>query len=397
MSAKQPLKGLKVLDFSGLLPGPYASMLLADMGAEVLRIESPTRPDLLKLVPPFVGRGLHKVSAAHATINRNKKSLALDLKQAPAGEIIKRLLADYDIVLEQFRPGVMARLGLDYTQLKAVQPKLIYCSITGFGQTGPLKDRAGHDINYLALSGLASYSGRADTGPVLSATQIADLAGGSHHAVMAILAAVIERSHSGAGQYLDISMSDAALALNTMFSANHLADANVPDYGSELLNGAGLYDYFCCADGRYMAVGSLEPQFAVGLLQALGLGKQQRLLSDMSAAGQAKLKAALAERFSQHSQAHWQAVFARLDVCVEPVLNLSEACEHPHFQARDMFTEAQLADGEYLTQLNSALPFKADAKPQAGGRLGADTEVCLQALGYSEQEISELRARGCIA
>ena len=150
------------------------------MGAEVLRIESPTRPDLVKLMPPFIGTGNDKVSAAHATLNRNKQSMALNLKHASAKEIIHKLLPEYDIVIEQFRPGVMQRLGLDYSTLKKIQPKLIYCSITGYGQTGPLKDRAGHDINYLALSGLASFSGRKETGPVLSGTQVADIAGGSH-------------------------------------------------------------------------------------------------------------------------------------------------------------------------------------------------------------------------
>ena len=144
-----PLQGVRVLDFSTLLPGPYATQLLADMGADVLRVEAPSRPDLLKLMPPMAG----KVSAAHATINRNKRSLALDLKKPEAKEIIERLLADYDVVVEQFRPGVMARLGLDFESLKAIKPSLIYCSITGYGQTGPYKDRAGHDINYLALSG----------------------------------------------------------------------------------------------------------------------------------------------------------------------------------------------------------------------------------------------------
>ena len=230
-----PLAGLKVLDFTTLLPGPYATQLLADMGAEVLRIESPTRPDLVKFMPPFVGKGKEKVSAAHATLNRNKQSMTLDLKNDNAKEIVHKLLQEYDIVIEQFRPGVMQRLGLDFASLQKIQPKLIYCSITGYGQTGPLKDRAGHDINYLALSGLASFSGRADTGPVLSATQIADVAGGSHNAVMAILAAVIQRSTTGAGQHLDISMSDAALALTTMFGSNAIASGEDPSCGKEML------------------------------------------------------------------------------------------------------------------------------------------------------------------
>lgn len=168
-----PLASLKVLDFSTLLPGPFASLLLADMGAEVLRIESPTRMDLLRVLPPH-DQG---VSASHAYLNRNKRSLALDLKQAEAVAIVRQLVADYDIVLEQFRPGVMERLGLGYEALKAINPKLIYVSITGYGQTGPYKDRAGHDINYLALAGIASYTGRQDSGPLPLGVQLADVGG----------------------------------------------------------------------------------------------------------------------------------------------------------------------------------------------------------------------------
>ena len=214
-----PLASLKVLDFSTLLPGPFASLLLADMGAEVLRIESPTRMDLLRVLPPH-DQG---VSASHAYLNRNKRSLALDLKQPEALEVIKQLLQDYDIVLEQFRPGVMERLGLGYEALKAINPKLIYVSITGYGQTGPYKDRAGHDINYLALAGLASYTGRAESGPLPLGMQVADVAGGSLHGVIGLLAAVIARQQTGLGQHLDVSMTDCAFSLNAMAGAGYLA------------------------------------------------------------------------------------------------------------------------------------------------------------------------------
>ncbi|MFT7111188.1 MAG: alpha-methylacyl-CoA racemase, partial [Psychrobacter glaciei] len=215
----QPLSSLKVLDFSTLLPGPYATLMMADMGAQVLRIESPTRPDLVRALPPMDISG-H--SAAHSYLNRNKKAMALDLKNPEALGIIHALIAEYDVVVEQFRPGVMARLGLDYPSLKKINPKLIYCSITGYGQTGPLKDRAGHDINYLALSGIADYSRRKNQKPVPQAVQIADIAGGSHHAVMGVLAAVIQRSQTGEGQHLDISMTDCAFSLNAMFASGML-------------------------------------------------------------------------------------------------------------------------------------------------------------------------------
>lgn len=388
----QPLKGIKILDFTTLLPGPYATQLLADMGAEVVRVESPTRPDLLKLLPPMVG----KVSASHASVNRNKKTIAVDLKHESAKEIVHKLVSEFDIVIEQFRPGVMARLGLDYEALVKFQPKLIYCSITGYGQTGPLKDRAGHDINYLALSGLASFSGRKETGPTLSATQVADIAGGSHHAVMAILAAVIERASTGKGQHLDISMSDAALALSTMFGANALVSGKDPACGEEMLNGGLFYDYYQTADGKYISVGSLEPNFAMVLLSTLGLTAYQNKIADQRAETQTEIKAAIAAKVIEKDQAHWNDVFGNLDACVEPVLSINQAAAHPHFIERGMITTAVDETGNVIQQINSALPFKSEGMKQAGRALGADTSDVLKSLGYSDEQVQGLREGKCV-
>ena len=246
---KGSLEGIKVIDFSTLLPGPLASLFLSETGAEVIKIEKPGVGDEIRLSNPQWG----EQSVSFSLLNRGKKSLSLDLKDPKNLKILIPILKEADIIIEQFRPGVMKRLGLDYDSLKQIQPKLIYCSITGYGQTGPLKDRAGHDINYLALSGLASFSGHKDTGPVLSGTQISDIAGGSHHAVMAIMAAHIQRLSAGEGQYLDISMSDAALALTTMFGANALASGEDPELGGEMLNGGLFYDYYQTADQRGLA------------------------------------------------------------------------------------------------------------------------------------------------
>ena len=186
------LSSLKILDLSTLLPGPFASMIFADLGAEVLRVESPTRPDLVRMLPIQVKGG----SATHATINRSKKSICLNLKNPDAVKIVKQLVSKYDIVLEQFRPGVMKRLGLDYEELRRHNPALIFCSLTGYGQTGPYRNRAGHDLNYLALSGISNYSRRKNESPVPLGIQIADIAGGSYHVVMGILAAVIPVSYT---------------------------------------------------------------------------------------------------------------------------------------------------------------------------------------------------------
>lgn len=386
-----PLNGLKVLDFTTLLPGPYATQLLADMGAEVIRIESTTRPDMLNAIPPLLG----DVSAAHATINRGKQSLALDLKHPLAQDIVCRLLNEYDIVVEQFRPGVMTRLGFDYAQLSRILPKLIYCSISGYGQTGPLSGRAGHDINFMAQSGLASYSGTQQRGPVLSGFQIADIAGGSHHAVMAILAAVIHRENTGEGQYLDISMSDAALALNCIpAAAAHVGEPD-PSYETDLLNGGSFYDYYRTADDRYLSVGCLETQFLFPLLEVLELHQWADKLTSETIM-KPELSEAIAARIADHSLDYWTVRFASIDCCVEPVLDLSEALALPHFAARHMTSQAVLASGDIINQVNTPLPFKTDKPKQAGQPLGQQSREILQSLGYSEQQIDQWIEMGVV-
>ncbi|WP_028108931.1 CaiB/BaiF CoA transferase family protein [Ferrimonas futtsuensis] len=385
--ARGTLSGLKVLDFSTLLPGPFASQLLADMGAQVTRIESPSRPDLLRQLSPSVGGE----SAAHLTINRNKRSLALDLKAPQATEVVRRLVAEHDILLEQFRPGVMARLGLDYPSLRECNPRLIYCSLTGYGQSGPLAHRAGHDINYLALSGLASYSGRSE--PVLSGTQVADLAGGSQQAVIAILAALFERQSSGLGQHLDIAMVEGALALNAMAAAAVGCGAPVPHPGSEMLNGGSLYDYYATADGRYLAVGALEPQFVLAFFQAIE--RPQWATHALAPPGQqSELKREIAGVMAGQTLAHWQQRFAPLDCCVEPVLNLKEAMVHPQFVERGMIRKLT-HQGQPLTQL--ACPLNRQGPIQPGAALGEHSEAVLRELGYGEEEVAELKASGAVA
>ena len=384
-----PLASLKVLDFSTLLPGPFASLLLADMGAEVLRIESPTRMDLLRVLPPH-DQG---VSASHAYLNRNKRSLALDLKQPEALAVIKQLVQDYDIVLEQFRPGVMERLGLGYEALKAINPKLIYVSITGYGQTGPYKNRAGHDINYLALAGLASYTGRADNGPLPLGVQVADVAGGSLHGVIGLLAAVIARQQSGLGQHLDVSMTDCAFSLNAMAGAGYLACGEEPGRENQMLNGGSFYDYYRSRDGRCLSVGSLEPPFMKQLCTALGLEELATLGLSSQPAQQKKLKDALQTEFEKHDFAELCALFAELDACVEPVLTLGEAIRHPQLQARELVTDVPRGDGTSQAQMACPLKF-SDGLPEPryiGAALGEHTDQVLGELGFGAERIAELR------
>ncbi len=344
-----PLANLKILDFSTLLPGPYATMMLADMGAEVLRVEAPDRVDLAKVMPPFDG----KFSTTFSYLGRGKRTLQLNLKHPESVEKVKQLVQDYDIVVEQFRPGVMDRLGIGYEVLKAINPKLIYCAITGYGQTGPYKDRAGHDINYLAISGVASHCGRADSGPPPMGIQIADVAGGSHHAVMGILAAVIKRQETGEGAFIDISMTDAAFALNAMAGAAALAGGQPQKPESGMLNGGTFYDYYQTRDGRWLSVGSLEPQFSSRLCDTLGLGELKSYALSQKPEHQQELKAAIKQKIAERSLAEWRQVFADVDACVEPVLTIEEAAEHPQLKARGMVVERDRGDGNLQKQIGS--------------------------------------------
>jgi crotonobetainyl-CoA:carnitine CoA-transferase CaiB-like acyl-CoA transferase len=352
-----PLTHLKVLDFSTLLPGPYATMMLADMGAEVLRVEAPDRVDLAKVMPPFDG----KFSTTYSYLSRGKQTLPLNLKAEGSVEKIKALVRDYDIVVEQFRPGVMDRLGIGYEALKAENPALIYCAITGYGQTGPYRDRAGHDINYLALSGVASHSGRADSGPPPLGIQVADIAGGSHHAVMGVLAAVIKRQQTGEGSFVDISMTDAAFAMNTMAGAACLAggQAQAPEGG--ILNGGSFYDYYQTSDGRWLSIGSLEPQFSARLLDTLELSELKKLAMSQKPEHQQTLKTAIKQKITEQPLGHWQKVFADVDACVEPVLTIAEAAEHPQMKARGMVVEVDRGDGKLQSQPGA--PIKINSEP----------------------------------
>ena len=349
-----PLANLKILDFSTLLPGPYATMMLADMGAEVLRIEAPDRVDLAKVMPPFDG----KFSTTFSYLGRGKRTLQLNLKQPESVERVKQLVQDYDIVVEQFRPGVMDRLGIGYEVLKAINPKLIYCAITGYGQTGPYKDRAGHDINYLAISGVASHCGRADSGPPPMGIQIADVAGGSHHAVMGILAAVIKRQETGEGAFIDISMTDAAFALNAMAGAAALAGGQPQKPESGMLNGGTFYDYYQTRDGRWLSVGSLEPQFSSRLCDTLELGELKSYALSQKPEHQQELKAAIKQKIAERSLAEWREVFADVDACVEPVLTIEEAAEHPQLKARGMIVDRDRGDGRSQNQLGRPILFR---------------------------------------
>ncbi len=388
------LSNLKILDFTTLLPGPFATMMLADMGADVLRIESPTRVDLLRFLPPFLDKE-GKYSYGHAYLNRNKKSLALDLKNKDSFSIVEKLIMEYDIVVEQFRPGVMDRLGLSYGKLSSINPKIIYCSLTGYGQTGPSKDKPGHDINYLSAAGVMSYSGRKSTGPILMGVQVADVGGGSYNSIVGILAAVIHRMTTGKGQHIDVSMTDCLFPYQMVAASRVFGGEDHPDYENDRLNGGSLYDFYKTSDGKYVSFGGIEPQFFINFCDILGL-------DDLKPAGidqpgnleNAKKK--IADVFKTETQDYWVEKFKDIDVCFEPVLTFAEATESDHAKSRELVVEVEGPEGKKVNQL--AMPIKfSEFKPEYddyGHQLGEDTFDVMKSLGYSDTEIDEIKSKG---
>lgn len=384
------LDGLKVLDFSTLLPGPYATLMLADMGAEVLKISSPSKYDLVMDYGTRI-EGT-EISACQAWLGRNKKTMFLNLKKPEAREIVQKLIMDYDIILEQFRPGVMEKLGLSYDALKAINPRLIYCSLTGYGQTGPMRDAAGHDINYMSRSGIISHAGRKADGPSLMNFQIADIAAGSLHSVIGILAAVYHRERTGHGQYIDVAMMDGCIPFNSLDGAEFLVSGRQPQREGELLNGGSMYDYYETLDGEYMSVGSLEPKFWQSLCRTLG--RNDLIEGTVLPEDPEDVKRQLREIFRTRTKEEWVRVFSEADACVQPVLDLKEALrDDPQIREREMVVEVEmpLQEGIRVRQMGTAIKLSETPCEYhfAGYPLGYHTREIIEQLGLDYQKLSD--------
>ena len=387
-----PLKGLKILDFTTLLPGPYATMTLADIGADVLRVVSGSRPDLADFMPPCIAGT--NLSCATATLGRGKRCLTLNLKDPRAIKIVLSLIASHDILIEQFRPGVMAKFGLDYATLKVAHPSLIYCSLTGYGQTGPLRSRAGHDINYLARSGIVSYSGRKASGPSLTGMQIADIASGSNNAVIGILAAVIHRQMTGEGQHVDVSMTDGVIAFNAIAGAAFLVDKTEARREEGVLNGGSLYDFYETKDGEYLSFGGLEPQFFAAFCETIG--RPDLIPGGVVPPDLPRIKEEVRTLLKTKTRDEWILLFGKVDACVEPVLALGEALRDPHVAARGLVVEVNLPGGGTVKQLGHPIRYSA-TQPEyrsVGVPAGTHTREVLRELGYAESEIDEFEKTG---
>ena len=325
----QPLDGITIVDFSTLLPGPLASLMLAEAGARVIKIERPGGEDMRFFPPEKDGAGV-----LYTLLNRGKERIELDLKDAAARARVLELVRSADVVLEQFRPGVMARLGFDAEALQAVNPRLIFCSITGFGQDGPRAGEAGHDLNYLALTGLLALSHGSSEVPCLPPTQIADIAGGSFPAVMNILLALIAREKTDRGAVLDIAMSDAMFTFALFALARFHADGRAPGNGEDLLTGGSpRYRLYPARCGGLIAVAALEQKFWDALCAAVDLAPDLRDDHRDPAASAAELAACLSRR----TVAEWTPILARADCCATPLATLEEALADPHFTARGLF------------------------------------------------------------
>lgn len=376
------LEGLKVLDFTTLLPGPYATLVLADLGAEVVKVSSPSKKDIVLEYEPFV-EGTN-IAANEAWLGRNKRNIFLNLKHPEAAAIVQKLIMEYDIVIEQFRPGVMEKLGLGYQALKAVNPALIYCSLTGYGQTGPMAKAAGHDCNYLARSGNLAMAGYQDAGPAPTNMQIADICVGSMNSVVGILAAVQYRNRTGKGQYIDVAMLDGLVPFTAMDGTRFLATGEECGRESRRLNGGSIYGYYETSDGEFLSVGSLEPKFWAAFCQ--GIGCPDLIAGTVEPEDVAGVRARIRNVIKTKTRAEWTAIFRELDCCVEPVLSLKEALlEDEHIQERNLVVEVEVpcTGGKKVKQLGS--PMKLSECPvtyKLGGYpLGYHTQEVMQELG----------------
>lgn len=372
----QALTGIRVLDMSRLLPGPYCTMLLADFGAEVIKIEEPGKGDYSRSFPPF----LKDFGYWHLQLNRNKQSVVLDLKSEEGKNIFLELVKTADVVVESYRPGVLKKLGVDYEAAAKVNPKIIYCSLSGYGSKGPLAHKADHDLGYLSLAGVTAMSGEADGAPAIPGVLMADM-NAALSAGMSIMIALRHAALTGQGQEIDISLFNVAMNLMPGAASLFFGSGFVAERGNNWLTGAyANYNIYATADGRYVSVGCLEKKFWRNL--CIGLGKEEIIDMIDDESNHPYLKEQLAAAFKQKTMREWEEFFADKDACLTPVLNFKEAVESEQVQANEMVLNVQDDElGEYQ-QLGFAMKLsKTPARlNKRAPRLGEDTEKILAQL-----------------
>jgi len=393
------LDAIKVLDLSRLLPGGFCSLLLADHGADVLKVEDTGTGDYIRSSPPYhEGADDSAKSALFLALNRNKRSIRVNLKQPEGRGVLLALVREHDVVLDSFRPGVLDRLGVGYDAMRAVNPRIILCAITGYGLNGPLRTRPGHDMNYLARAGLLGLTGEADGAPVQAAGQIADIGGGAQMAAFGILAALRERDRSGEGQVVDISMTDGALSWLALVAAGYLANGELPKRGMlDLAGGLVCYRPYACADG-WVTLGALEPKFWAAWCRGIG---REDLIDKQFAKPGSDTDDELETIFAGRTRAEWEAFAAEVECCLEPVLGLDEALDSELVRAREMVSELDQPGAQQPVRL-LASPVKlsrtpADCNRLPGPALGEHTAQVLRAAGYDDEQIDALLRSGAVA
>lgn len=372
-----PLRNLKCLDLSRQLPGPFCSMMLADLGVDVLVVASPKDP---------MGLGL-------PLVQRNKRHMTLNMKDPRGRALFEKLLADADIVLEGFRPGVTTRLGIDYEACAKINPRVVYCSISGYGQDGPYRDKVGHDLNYLGYSGILGVTGPAGGAPQIMPVQVADIGGGALMGVVGILAALAAREHTGRGQFVDISMMDGSVIWNAFHQIMLLATGKDPERGRTQLTGHNpCYAVYETKDGKHVTVGALEPHFWANLCNHLGVPE---LIADQFAEGarREEMFAILREKFLQKTRDEWVAELEPVDICFGPVNSVSESLVDPQIVARGLVHKV---GGLTLVGSPIRLSDTPAAAPTAPPAFGQHTDETLRSLGLDQGAIDALRAEGVV-
>ena len=383
-----PLEGIRILDLTRLLPGNYCTLLLADLGADVIKIEEPKRGDYIRWTPPMVdGEG-----AIHRALNRGKRSVTLNLKEPDGGKLLRRLAADSHALVESFRPGVMERLGVGFDALAGENPALVYCAITGYGQDGPYRDRAGHDINYTGYAGVLHATGAPEGPPILPSVQVGDFGGGMAAAV-GILAALQEATGTGRGRLVDVSMMDVVASWGAVLSSWYLATGSVPERSRMPLSGGlACYRVYEAGDGKYLAVGALEPQFWRALCERLGL--PELIDPHLDPTEQERLAARLSDAFAKRTRDEWVAEFADLDACVGPVNDAAEALRDPHAAHRGLIAEI---DGKPVGPGPAIkLSGHAHGELQPAPGLGEHTDEVLAEAGLKSEELAAMREAGVL-
>jgi crotonobetainyl-CoA:carnitine CoA-transferase CaiB-like acyl-CoA transferase len=387
------LEGVKILDLTRLLPGGYCTQMLADMGAEVLKIEDLQLGDYIRSMGPLVDGG---DSVYFYALNRNKKSMRLNLKESGGQAVFSRLLESYDILIEGFRPGVMEKLNLGYDSLSKINPGLVYCSVTGYGQSGPYRLRAGHDINYISIAGALGLTGSRDGAPVMPGVQVSDIGGGGLMSAVGILAAIVNRQRTGKGQYIDMGMMDGAVSWLTMYLTDYLNTGEKAGRGEMLLNGGQVcYSVYETSDGKFVSLGAIEPKFWKEFCRISGRND----LLKLQFSGSKNDFGAVQQFFSTKTRDEIVEMFSQTDACVEPVLELNEVMGHPHVLQRQLINELTLPGGKKIKTIAHPIKFpgaetEADQLPPT---LGQHTVEVLMSLGYNLEQISSMQAKGVVA